>query len=318
MKNASIIFILLFLASCSQKNEADKNANVKKDSLALPTQVDVVVGIGKVEPENGIVNLASSTGGIVSSVNNQAGDSLKKGQVIVTLDHKDAALQVQQISNQIATQQQQVLADQIAIGKYKDQLEDKQKTLTTSEKLAQTGAETRQNVESLKTDLKVLQVQLNQSKKTAVVSQSKVKELRAQLETVQNNVREKTIKAPSNGVLLSINAQVGGAIQQLESFAKFAPQSPTVIHGEADEMFANKLMLGQEVTVHYIGDSHTITTGRINFLAPNLSNKSLFTDEPGEQQDRRVRQFKVLLDSTDHLLLNTKVECTIHLKSIAQ
>lgn len=309
--------MIVFFTSCGGKNSDNKKA-AANDSITIPANVNMVVGIGKVEPENGIVELASNTGGIVTSVKTQAGDSIKKGQVIVTLDSKDDALQAQQIRDQITTQHKQVRADQVAVGQYQAQLEDKTNTLTTSEKLAQTGAETKQNVESLKTDQKVLQVQLEKSQKTAAVSQSKINELEAQLKSAQHNLNEKIIKAPSDGVVLSLDAKVGSAIQPLASFAQFASTGPMVIHGEADEMFANKLALGQKVSIHYIGDSLVVATGKITFLSPTLNNKSLFTDEPGEQQDRRVRRFKVLLNNTDGLLINQKVECNIYLKNNAQ
>jgi len=156
-------------------------------------------------------------------------------------------------------------------------------------------------------------VQLNKSKQTVAVSKAQLRELRAQLKSAQNSLHQKTIKAPSDGILLSIDAKSGSAIQALESFATFAPEGKWVVHGEADEMFANRLKKGQRVRIHYIGNSSTITNGKIISLSPKLSNKSFFTDVPGEQQDRRVRRFKVLLDSADHLLINAKVECEIHL-----
>lgn len=315
MKYAPIIFILLFLTACGGKDSDEKKGDAKQESVTIPANVNMIVGIGKVEPENGIVDLASNTGGIVTSVKKQAGDSLEEGQVIIKLNSKDDALQAQQIRDQIATQKKQANADQIAIGQYEAQIEDKKNTLATSEKLAQTGAETRQNVELLKTNRKVLQVQLEKSQKTAAASQSKINELQAQLRSAQHSVGEKTIKAPSDGVLLSMDAKVGSAIQPLESFAQFATKGPMIVHGEADEMFANKLALGQKVSIHYIGDSQVVATGEITFLSPSLSNKSLFTDEPGEQQDRRVRRFKVLLDNMNGLLINQKVECNIHLKN---
>ncbi len=314
MRYVLIPLISLLLFSCGAKESSSEQGQTQ-DSASVPANVNVIVAIGKVEPKAGIIDLSADAGGIVQSVAAQAGDSVRKGTVILTLEQRHAALKVQQIKDQIATQKQQVEADQIATGQYRAQLQEKLSTLATSEKLLETGAETRQNVARLKTDIKVLKVQLAKSKKTTAISRSRLTELTAELNAAEHALGEKTIKAPADGVLLHIDAEPGSAIKPLEPFAAFASKGPLVVHGEADELFANRLAIGQQVVIHHIGDKQTITTGTISALAPALRNKSLFTDVPGELQDRRVRRFKVLLDSAAHLLINTKVACTIYLKS---
>lgn len=314
MKIFSIVVLFLLFTACGN-NDSNTDLSKNKDSLAVTKNVKKVVGIGKIEPKEGIVSLAAKTGGIVDSVPNQAGDSLRRDDVVIALKHEDLALKIDEIKAKINTSQQEIASNKVSVGQYKAQLEDKKNTLAVSEKLAESGAETNQNVSKLQTDKKVLEVELSKSQKQVSVSQSQLNELQAQLRSAKNKLQEQVVKAPSAGVLLSIDTQKGEAIQALQPFATFAAKGPLVVHGEADEMFANQLKKQQNVKVHYIGDSKTITTGKIIYLSPTLSDKSLFTDVPGEQQDRRVRRFKVLLDSTNNLLINTKVECNIDIKS---
>lgn len=313
MKMISILSLFVLLSACGSNDSTSKDDS-KTDTLSVPKQVNIVVGIGKVEPKEGIVSLASNSGGIVDSVPKHAGDTMKKGETILSLQQEDLRLKVDEIKAKIQTQQEQIESNKVAVGQYKAQLQDKEATLKVSEKLVKSGAETNQNVSALKTEKKVLEVELNKSQQQVAVSQSRLNELQAQLNSTQNNLQNQSINAPTDGVLLSIEAKKGEAIQPLESFATFAGNGPLVVHGEADEMFANKLQIGQDVKVHYIGSQETITTGKIIYLSPTLSNKSLFKDVPGEQQDRRVRKFKVLLNKTNNLLINTKVECKIYLK----
>ena len=49
----------------------------------MPSQI---VGIGKVVPNGGIVNLAAPTSGIVNEIYVNAGDTVKKGNLILTLN----------------------------------------------------------------------------------------------------------------------------------------------------------------------------------------------------------------------------------------
>ena len=51
------------------------------------------------------------------------------------------------------------------------------------------------------------------------------------------------------------------------------------------------------------------------FTSSFLKKKSLFTDQTGEKEDRRVRTIKISLDKSEGLLLNARVECVIDLKS---
>ena len=223
--------------------------------------------------------------------------------------------EAQQLKDQLATQNSVIESNKIDVGQYQAQLDEASTKLATTEKLAKSGAETAENVESQKTDKRVLEVKFQKSQKAVTLSQSQLNELQSELKSAEHSLDEKTVKAPSDGLLLSNDAKEGAAIQPLVSFATFAAKGPTVVQGEADEMFANRLNLGQRVDIHYIGDSTVVTTGKISFLSPLLTNKSLFADVPGELQDRRVRRFKVLLDDTNGLLINNKVECVIHLDS---
>lgn len=316
IKFLPVIIEVALLVSCGSESSFKKRISPEQnDSLSIPTDIQTVVGIGKVVPINGIVDLATPVGGIVNAVFYESGDSVRKGEPIIVLDRTNEALEIEKINYQITARQQQIQSDQMTVSQYRTKLQDKSNVLSTSEKLVKTGAETPENVNTLKTEKQVLIEQLAQSQKAVGLDQSDLKALQSDLQIAQNNYQQKSIKAPSNGVILRMSAKVGQAVQPLQSFATFAPLSAMVVKGEADEMFANRLKIGQKVSIHYIGNSKIITTGKIISLSPDLSNKSLFTDEPGEQQDRRVRRFKVLLDSTDHLLINAKVECNIDIKN---
>lgn len=313
MKKIAVILSVFVLAACSTK-KSQKEENNPDLTLSLPTEVDRVVGIGKIEPKSGIQSLASGVGGIVQTVNKETGDSVKKGDIILILQQTDAGLKIGQLQSKIATARQQIQVDETKVKEIETQLRDKKNTLTVSRELSKTGAETQQNVTTLITDKEVLETQLENSKKLVELSKARLGEAQSDLKTAQNNLNILTIKAPHDGVLLSMDAQVGGAVQPLQEFAQYAIKEPLVVHGEVDELFANRIALGQTARIKFIGRGETIATGKIIYLAHELSNKSLFTDMPGEAQDRRVRRFKVQIDQPGDLLLNNKVECEILLK----
>jgi hypothetical protein len=53
----------------------------------------------------------------------------------------------------------------------------------------------------------------------------------------------------------------------------------------------------------------------VYFTSSFLKKKSLFTDQSGEKEDRRVRTIKLLLDAPENLLLNARVECVIDISN---
>src|SRR5690606_11303236 len=104
-----LIAISTGLASCG--NTPNGNQSITADSLNKTTDIEKVTGIGKVEPLSGLLDLASDAGGIIESINKKEGDSLKKGEIILSFDSRKEAIQLQNLKIQIATQKQRVEQD---------------------------------------------------------------------------------------------------------------------------------------------------------------------------------------------------------------
>ena len=85
--------------------------------------------------------------------------------------------------------------------------------------------------------------------------------------------------------------------------------------GEIDELYSDQVVVGQNAWIRHVGTTDTISTGKVIFTSSFLKKKSLFTDQTGEKEDRRVRTIKISLDKSEGLLLNARVECVIDLKS---
>ncbi len=306
-----LIILSIGLASCG--NNTPNEGTSTTDSLNQPIDIKEVVGIAKVEPLNGLVDLASKEGGIIESINKKEGDSLKKGEIILSLDTGEETIQLQNLNIQIATQKQRVEQDQANERQYEIALREKSASLKVSEELAKSGAETKQQVETLRKEQDVLKANLEAAQKSTATSRLVIEELENQIQQMESSRADKLIKAPNNGLLLSLNAEIGKAVEAYASIGQFAADEPLVIHGEVDELFSDKLKIGQRVSIHLIGSNEKIASGKIISLSPILQDKSLFYDEPGERNDRRVRRFKASLDKETMLLINKKVACVIEL-----
>lgn len=309
-----LLFAVVFFYACSSKKDAAEEKASKTVSLSVPKNVETVIGIGRILPEAGIVNLASEEAGIITSVKKKSGDIVKQGEIILSLNQAEAALELQKMQNELISQQHLIQVEELATNQYQLQLKYKNETLKTSEKLAESGNETFDNIQNYRMERDVLQNQLNQSIEKLNIEKAKLTELKVLLELAKNKLEKLNVRASLDGVLLTQDTKLGEALQKYQAFATLAPDSPMIVEGEADEMFANRLKIGQQVSIHYLGNAQIIAEGTISYLSPDLNNKSLFNDEPDELQDRRVRRFKVKLTKMDNLLLNSKVECNIQIQ----
>jgi hypothetical protein len=124
----------------------------------------------------------------------------------------------------------------------------------------------------------------------------------------------KFIKAPTDGQLLSLDITLGSLVTPQKSIGTFAPESPLSAWCEIDELYADKVKIGQKAYVRYQGTKDPLVFGIVSFAGPYLRRKSIFYEEVGDLQDRRVREVRITLESEASLLFGSRVECVILLK----
>lgn len=310
--------LVSLIISCKSKSDNEKNAQLEKPSIkasfdTLNNKIKVVVGIGKIEPETEILPLASDRGGIIDKVFKGDGDMVKKGDMLLSINSDIEQLKVELIRNQILTQQNQIKFDKASITEAEARLANKNQLLTSSTELIKTGAETRQNLDDLKTEVKTLDAILEKSLASLAVSESKLRELNVELRSAIIEVAKRNLRAPSDGIVLDVMVTPGSAIPQYGEFAQFAPSGRIIARCEIDELFANKVQTGQTADITLVGNSEILTTGKVIKTTPFLKKKSIFSELAGDKEDRRVREVWILLDNPSNLLYNTQVECIISL-----
>ncbi len=84
-KRLTLLFAFAILAGCS-KQENEKASNNTTPQQATEIQPSLVVAVGRVEPENEIINLSATAGGIVKTVFKNDGDNVSQGEALVQLD----------------------------------------------------------------------------------------------------------------------------------------------------------------------------------------------------------------------------------------
>lgn len=306
--NKQLIFgvSLILLASCGSEDPKDlKTQSSKKGSPKI------VVAAGKVEPEQEIVSISAPSGGIISAIYNADGETVQKGQVLLQLDDAIEQNKVQEIQAKVQTQRSQIAVEQTQLKEVEFNLANKNALLNKVKRLIQSGAESKQTMEDLETEISVLQVTRERMKAKIDLAEQQLNELNTQLKTAQTEAAKKQFKAPSNGVLLDMQLNEGESVNQYATYAEFAPEGNLIVRAEVDELFSSRIKNGQQVNIVYTGTDKVIATGTVVKVSPYLRKKSLFSERADDQEDRRVREIRIALNSSKSLIINSKVECII-------
>ena len=302
-----IISVFCLLFSCKKK-ETETKTNTKPFA-----NLQQIVGIGRIEPENEIIQLSAEVGGIVEKIYKKENDSVQVGDIILEIKHTIEDANILQLKEAVAVQISQIRVDESAIQEQRIRFTNANKELQRLKSLLAKGAETQQTVDNATADTQAFQANIQRLQATVQVSKMKAEEMNAQVTVAQAKLQQKYIKAPVKGVLLELNIQTGNTIDSKQVVAQLNPEGKIVAVCEIDELFANKVEIGQAAIIRNFGAIDTLSTGKVYFAEDFLKKKSLFTDQAGEKEDRRVRKIKILLDKPARLLLNSRIECVVFL-----
>ena len=301
-------FIILLFFSCNNKEKKEK---LEKENAKKALSATQIVGIGKIVPENDIIQLSSPVNGIVAKIYKKENDTVSIGTVILELEHHLEDAKLTQLNTEIATQAAQINVDAASVGEFEAKYNNAKVELQRLQHLLEKGAETQQAVDDMRTNLKTFQANYQRLKAVVVVSRDRLQETNAALGLAQTELNQKIITSPINGKILDLTVLVGGAVATAQPFAQISPQGKIIAICEIDELYAEKITVGQKGWIREVSAADTLSTGTVYFTSSFLKKKSLFTDQSGEKEDRRVRTIKILLDKPAKLLLNARVECVI-------
>ncbi|GAB2518077.1 hypothetical protein GCM10027085_04690 [Spirosoma aerophilum] len=302
----------LSLVSCDNKKE---KAEAQQDSIRTmqtARQIAEVVGVAVIEPAARISKLAAETDGLVKTMNVEIGQEVRKGQVLLTMDNAVESAQLQQATVKLKTQQDAIETARQNVQTLRVQLRKAEADLSRNETLFAGNALTRKELDDSRYDVQNLQQQIRASEAQVKQAQGRIAEIRADNQYARTVAGLKTVKAPVDGTLLSLDAKVGQYLSSNQPIGDFAPAGPLVAVTEIDELFALKVKVGQKAYIRPQGSSDRLTTGTVILASPYLRKKSLFSDNASNLEDRRVREVRVRLDDPGKVIIGARVECVIN------
>ena len=316
MKTIRLLTVLIFaatvLSSCGGKKDPDSTSDPKAASTLKPApKPDEVIGIGRVEPEGELVPLSSIESGVVTKVYVKQGDVVKAGDLLLELDHDVLSAQIEQSHRRVLSQASRIKTDELSLKEPETRAVRQSQNVTRTENLVKTGAETGQTLFDQKTEFMLLDNAVKRWESVLETDRRQLRELEGDIIVLTAQLEQRSVRAPMNGTILTLKALLGSFVTPQVSFADFAPEGKRMVRCEIDELFANNVKIGQKAHITGVGSEEQLATGQVVYASEFLKRKSLFSENAGEMEDRRVREIRVLLDSGSNLLINSRVECHI-------
>jgi multidrug efflux pump subunit AcrA (membrane-fusion protein) len=308
--NTVYVLVMLMLSACG----SDKKEQVVVKPEQVIADAKEVISVGKILPKAGIISLSATTTGNIEKIYVKAGDSVKKGALIVQLRASEEQLAASESRAQVASQAARNAADVYEVRLAEIKLQELYKTYLTSKALAEKGAETQEVLSTDYTNYQQQQQKLQQAKQTVRANARALEEVKQRQQISTLNVADRQIMSPAAGVMLSMDARQGQTLQANNVFAELAPAGELVAECEVDVLYASMIKLGQRVLIYPASGAAPLAEGTISFVGASLQNKSILYDKIGEGTDRRVLRITVvIIKSQRPLLINDKVECKIQL-----
>jgi len=291
--SALIIFIIFFRKSGIPSFFAGDS---QKDNISIVDRGQVYIpidAIGIVEPENEVIIL-NPLNTIVRKINKEPGSRVKKGEIIIELDDKPTRDEIEQISDQLEVKSNSLersrLEGQMAridldynvevkklrITSIKAQLADEEQLLSVGGISSAKIDETKQNLVLAEKDLDVVQ-----KKNTIRLKQMKTEEngLNLQIEIQQKQLADKmemlgklNLKAPSDGIILSISGKEGEKIGNDKMLITMSDLTTFKIKGLIEEKFLEFVKTGNAV---FIFAENEKLAGTIGNVTPTVADNKI-------------------------------------------
>ncbi len=311
------LFGLLLLPACdnggdrpSDEKEARAEYRAAVQRLRQPSEV---IALGKVIPGEEILELTFEAAGKVQRILVAEGAEAAPDELLVALDTRLEENELANLDAQLALNQLEQNEARAQVAYYEQVLDRQQQTYARLQRSVEADALPASRLDQSELDMLDSRHQIEQQQRQVERLALQERQLRLRREEVQLRIAQKEIRSVGSGSVIRWMVRTGGSVQAYEVIGEFAPAGPRLVEAEVDEYFAGNVHPGQPAVIKREGFPDTLARGEVIFAAPNLSDKSILSEDNTQFEDRQVRRIKIRLEEErGELLLGRKVEAVIN------
>jgi HlyD family secretion protein len=263
------------------KIDPSKLAKVEKGDLAKS-----VVATGKVEPITK-VEIKSKASGIVKKLYVDAGDRVKKGQLLAELDKEEIAAQVAQAKAQLEASEASARGTQADYERAKVDAEGPdvpmlKRAYDRAQGMAKEGVvsasaldDAQKNFEMALNKQNVAKAQLQVLKAKIGQATAQVARDRANLMQLEEQLSYTTVTSPIDGIILSRDVEVGDAVSSILVLGSSATlimtegdTSEVYVKGKVDESDIGKVYMAQPARIKVESFKDKTFNGKVTKISP--------------------------------------------------
>ena len=287
---AVIVVGLVAATKGGTKIDPSKLGKVEKGDLAKS-----VVATGKVQPITK-VEIKSKASGIVKKLYVEAGEKVKKGQILAELDREEIEASVRSSEAQLLSAESNTAAAQADLKRAEVDAEGPDVPLLKRAYERATGMEKEGVVSASQKDdaqkayelavnkQNVARAQLIVGKAKVAQAQADVQRNKANLQQLKEQLSYTTIVAPIDGIVLSRDVEVGDAVSSILVLGSSATLVMTIgdtsevyVLGKVDESDIGKVYLGQPARIKVESFKDKSFTGKVTRISPMGTEKDNVT-----------------------------------------
>ena len=273
--------VLIAATRGGTKIDPSKLAKVEKGDLAKS-----VVATGKVEPITK-VEIKSKASGIVKKLYVDAGDRVKKGQLLAELDKEEIAARVAQAKAQMEASQASAKGTEADLERAKVDAEGVdvpmlKRAYERAEGMAKEGVvsasaldDAQKNYELALNKQNVAKAQVQVLKAKVGQAEAQVAQDRANLTQLEEQLSYTTIASPIDGIILSRDVEVGDAVSSILVLGSSATlimtlgdTSEVYVKGKVDESDIGKVYMGQPARIKVESFKDKTFNGKVTKISP--------------------------------------------------
>lgn len=293
-----IIPVLGCLGLLSVKAFGRKPTKIDPDKLAKVERLDLarsVVATGKIEPVRQ-VEIKSKASGIIQNLPVNFGDTVHKGQVICELDKNDLLPKLNQEKAALAVDEAQIESARADLAKFKIDASgpdvpfllrdrDRARRLFSDNLIASDQRDVAEkNYEMALTKQRSATVGLASARAAIAKAQAQYDQQNAAVAEAEEQLRDATITSPIDGVVLSRDSEVGGAVSSILTMGSGATLIMTLgdlrevyVKGKVDESDIGKVYLGQPARITVESFPNQKFLGKVTKISPMGTEKDNVT-----------------------------------------
>jgi HlyD family secretion protein len=246
---------------------------------AAPKDGTSVVGAGVVEPSSELIAVAPSVAGVIQRVDVVAGQQVRKGQVLFTLDDRDIAAEVQVRDAQITASQEQIKVSSVI-------LDERATNLALYESIGDPRAMTQEELTRRRYATQNARAQLG-------LAQAQLQQGKAELARLRTQLSLRVIAAPLDATVLKVTARPGqfapaGALS--DPLVTLGQVQPLHVRVDVDEADIGRLSGATAARVSPRGQPGHVVQATLVRIEPLVVPKKSLTNAAAERVDTRVLQ----------------------------